>query len=315
LDERFDLGVLKERKRTDAVGISILVSAVIHILLVICMVRSYQPVRQAVEDVPIARYVELMRQNPDTFVEAPGPEVEKAPITAPLSNANRRASSPQPPTGNTPTPRPGEGGGLYVPPESSQQPRPRQPAAAAAVPPQPQSVFSQAESMDAKASGGLVYRPEPTAAMASAAIDWQSAIREVAKAQGGEGSGLDMGSLAAGEKGFWEQGPLSFETQWYDWGDYAQSMVSRIRVNWYANMPQLIRTGMKGVVTIRFTIRRDGRITDVTIINSSGVPPYDHAAKKAIELSSPLAALPADFPNSSERVTATFYYNTPVPGR
>jgi TonB family protein len=98
-----------------------------------------------------------------------------------------------------------------------------------------------------------------------------------------------------------------------DWGDYAQSMVSRIRVNWYNNMPQLIQTGLKGVVTIRFTIQRDGTITDVTMLSSSGVPPYDFAAKKAIELSSPLNPLPNDFPNRSERVTCMFFYNQEVP--
>jgi TonB family protein len=90
-------------------------------------------------------------------------------------------------------------------------------------------------------------------------------------------------------------------------------MVSRIRVNWYANMPQIIRTGLQGVVTIRFTIQRDGRITDVTILNSSTVPPYDFAARKAIELSSPLSPLPKDFPNPNERVTAMFYYNRDLP--
>ena len=75
--------------------------------------------------------------------------------------------------------------------------------------------------------------------------------------------GLDLGNTG-GEKGFAKDGPISFETQWFDWGEYAASMVSRIRVNWYNNMPQLIQTGLKGVVTIRFTIQRDGRITDET---------------------------------------------------
>lgn len=92
-------------------------------------------------------------------------------------------------------------------------------------------------------------------------------------------------------------------------------MVSKIRVNWYNNMPQLIQTGLKGVVTIRFIIHRDGEITDVTIINSSGIPPYDFAAKKAIELSSPLNPLPKDFPNPTERVTAMFFYNQEPPTR
>ena len=70
--------------------------------------------------------------------------------------------------------------------------------------------------------------------------------------------------------------------------------------------------GVKGVVTIRFTIHRDGRVSDVTILKSSGAPPYDLAAKKAIELSSPLRALPQDFPKPTERVTCMFYYNMDI---
>ena len=80
-------------------------------------------------------------------------------------------------------------------------------------------------------------------------------------------------------------------------------------------MPQLLQTGLKGVVTIRFTIQRDGRLTDLTILNTSGIPPYDFAARKAIELSSPLNPLPKDFPNATERVTCMFFYNQEPPAR
>jgi len=154
------------------------------------------------------------------------------------------------------------------------------------------------------------------ASAAKGQIDWHNAIREVGKiASIGTGQqSLDLGN-AGGEKGFAESGPLSFETQWYDWGEYAESMVSRIRVNWYNNMPQLLQTGLKGVVTIRFTIQRDGRLTDITTLSSSTVPPYDFAARKAIELSSPLNPLPKDFPNATERVTCMFFYNQEPPTR
>jgi len=164
------------------------------------------------------------------------------------------------------------------------------------------------------AMSDLVYHPPSQ--KASAAVDWRSAIKEVGKVAslGGSQQNLDLGNQG-GEKGFAENGPLSFETQWYDWGAYAQSMVSRIRVNWYANMPDLIRAGMKGVVTIRFTIQRSGAITDIQILNGSGIPPYDFAAKKAIELSSPLNPLPGDFPKNTERVTCMFYYNLEPPSR
>ena len=166
------------------------------------------------------------------------------------------------------------------------------------------------------AANGGTFQYRPSQASASSGINWSNAIREVGKiASIGTGQhGVDL-SGQGGEKGFAESGPLSFESQWYDWGDYAQSMVSRIRVNWYNNMPQLIQTGLKGVVTIRFTIQRNGQITDITMLSSSGAPPYDFAAKKAIELSSPLNPLPADFPNPSERVTCMFFYNQEVPTR
>jgi len=128
------------------------------------------------------------------------------------------------------------------------------------------------------------------------------------------GDGQNVG-VSGGERGFADAGPISFESQWFEWGDYADSMVRKIRVNWYDNMPPLIRMGVKGIVTIRFTILRGGRIAEITILESSGVPPFDFAAKKAIELSSPLAPLPKNFPNPQERVTAQFYYNMTPPTR
>jgi len=264
----------------------------------------------------MTRYVELIKQNRPEHVEAPGKPVDKAPLSAPFSDANRRAATPEP-NGPEPTASPGDGVGRYqrlpkpgmrgpevanLPQtEEQQQPTPDQIAMPQAAAPPPVD------------SDRFAYR-EPVVNRAAASVNWNTAIKEVGKiASLGGGDGIDLDQMQqGGEKGYAEAGPLSFETRWYDWGEYAQSMVSRIRVNWYANMPQIIRTGMQGVATIRFTINRDGRISDITILNSSGVPPYDFAARKAIELSSPLNPLPKDFPNPSERVTAMFYYNKKI---
>jgi protein TonB len=319
LQERIDLVVVaEERRKAGGLSVSVVVSVVLHAALLIWFIRSYTAVPPAPQDVPIARYIQLMKRNPQEFVEAPGPAIDRAPSpNAALSDKNRRASMPEP-TGDQPTRRPGDGGGLYTPPSAPPGRRGPQQQAVAPSPgaPQQQQPSAAATSGDprpAPSDSSLVYR-EPTQASAAGMGDWRNAIREAGRAasQGGGGDGIDLARIG-GEKGFAEQGPLSFETQWYDWGDYAQSMVSKIRVNWYANMPQIIRTGMKGVVTIRFTIHRDGRISDITTLDSSGVPPYDQAARKAIELSSPLKPLPADFPNPTERVTCMFYYNMDVP--
>ena len=314
MHEPIDLVVTEERHRAGGISLAVVVSFVLHASLIAWFILNYQPVRQTAPAGPMLRYVELMKQNPSQFTEAPGRKVDEAPLNAPLSNANRKAATPEP-TGERPTLRPSHREGMYqpTPNPAPRGPRATEPAEQMTAQPQPPATNASQAQVE---SDRLVYREPSKVSAAAATIDWNSAIREVGKiASLGGGDGINLGDLDAGEKGTAEQGPLSFETRWYDWGDYAQSMVSRIRVNWYANMPQIIRTGLQGVVTIRFTIHRDGRITDVTILNSSTVPPYDFAARKAIELSSPLNPLPKDFPNPNERVTAMFYYNRDVPDR
>jgi TonB family protein len=315
-EETIDLLAEVSEPRSGGVSIAVVVSFILHAALFAYFIATYHPLLKDAPAPPIAHYVELIRQNKDKdFVEAPGPKIKNAPRPdAAYSNANRHASTPHP-TGEQPTPRPGDGSRLYTPPKSAsaqqQETTPTQEAANAA--PQPQQQAST--SATAQAPSTLAYR-QPAQANA-AAVNWRNAIKEVGKVAslGGGQQGIDINGAAGGEKGFAQDGPLSFESQWYDWGDYAEGMVSRIRVNWYSNMPHLIQTGLKGVVTIRFTIHRDGHITDVTILQSSGVPPYDFAAKKGIELSSPLNPLPKDFPNDTERVTAMFYYNQELPKR
>jgi TonB family protein len=316
LEDRIDLVAIEAEQPRPGVGLAIAVSLIVHSLLIIYVVRNYRPITSlSPASTPIVRYVELMRQAPKNFVEAPGGKTQNAPLNAPYSDANRKASMPNP-TGTNPTTRPGEVGPLYVPPTQARgdgrQPQQAQPAIDQPAQQPGQQVAPQTTPTT---RSGLTYR-KSTAQATTSGVDWRNAIKDVGKvASLGGQQGVDLSGAGGGEKGFAESGPLSFETQWYDWGPYAASMVSRIRVNWYANMPPLIRTGMKGVVTIRFTIHRDGSITDVTILNGSTIPPYDFAAKHAIELSSPLNPLPKDFPNDTEHVTCMFFYNEEPPAR
>jgi TonB family protein len=326
LEERIEL-ITEQKSQGPGVTIAIVASVVLHVLLVLYVVHNYHPITNADKSAPIARYVELIRSAPQRdFTEAPGPRVDKAPLTAPWSDANRKASTPHP-TGTTPTTRPGDGSSVYVPPATSgksrgersgdaqqqQQPQQQQQAQSSAAPSADAQTAATAPtqpSTDQKP--GFIYHPAQT--LPGGAVDWNNAIKKVASLGGGGGGDEpNIRNMQGGEKGYAENGPISFESQWYDWGEYAASMVARIRVNWEHQMPELLRTGLKGTVTIRFTIHRDGHITDVTILSTSTIPPYDFAAKKAIELSSPLNPLPQDFPQDTERVTAGFYYNMEVP--
>jgi len=102
---------------------------------------------------------------------------------------------------------------------------------------------------------------------------------------------------------------LSFDTQWYDWGPYAAAMLRKIRANW--RIPEIARLGVEGVVKIRFFIERDGTVTSLRIVDESGKPPMDFAARDAIAVSSAFRPLPADLTGvEREGVTITFYYNT-----
>ena len=110
------------------------------------------------------------------------------------------------------------------------------------------------------------------------------------------------------EGGHVDTGGLSFDTQWYDWGPYAKAMLAKIRRHW--RIPEIAMLGVSGVVKIRFFIQRDGTVTGIRIMDESGKPPMDFAARDAIGDSSPFEPLPIDpGPDGQEGVTITFFYN------
>jgi TonB family protein len=105
-----------------------------------------------------------------------------------------------------------------------------------------------------------------------------------------------------------DTGGLSFDTQWYDWGPYAKAMLAKIRRHW--RIPEIAMLGVQGVVKIRFFIERDGTVTGLQIVDESGKPPMDFAARDAIAHSSPFEPLPLDLTGvEREGVTITFFYN------
>ena len=107
-------------------------------------------------------------------------------------------------------------------------------------------------------------------------------------------------------------GTLSFDTKGFEWGDYARQLYLIIKKNWYDRIPIAAYYGQKGKVFIRFVIEKDGSITDLAVIWSSEISPFDRAAENAIRASNPLPPLPANFPKEREGVTFGFFYNLPI---
>jgi len=79
-------------------------------------------------------------------------------------------------------------------------------------------------------------------------------------------------------------------------------MAERIRSAWNINQ------GAVGHVFIKFTIQRDGTLTNVTVDQSSGNPLLDNAAQRAVLMTRKLNPLPDAFTNPTLGVRLDFNY-------
>lgn len=83
--------------------------------------------------------------------------------------------------------------------------------------------------------------------------------------------------------------------------DYLVTMVRRIKENWN------YRQGIAATTVMRFTILRNGRITDIGVEQSAGYV-LDLAAQRALQMLRQLPPLPAAYPNSTLTVYLKFDY-------
>jgi protein TonB len=84
--------------------------------------------------------------------------------------------------------------------------------------------------------------------------------------------------------------------------EYLSIMIARIRSAW--NQDQ----GARGTSLIRFTIKRDGSITDASIFKPSGTVTLDTAALRAVLATRTLPPLPDAFPNPTLTMRLSFEY-------
>jgi len=84
--------------------------------------------------------------------------------------------------------------------------------------------------------------------------------------------------------------------------EYLVTMVTRIKSNWSQ------RQNITGLVIIKFTIRRDGTLDDISLEQSSNFPIADLNAQRAVVLTKQLPPLPDAFPNPTLTVHLNFEY-------
>ncbi len=298
-----------------AILLSLLVHAVLIILFLLDQGRQ-RAVALRAEQVEIARRkAELANQVPVRFfTEAPGPARRDARRNAPLSDKNRRASGGDRNRPRAETPFIARQNGMEgLEPGARSKPSPRSSASAAApAPPAPPAAKGETAPSPAPSAtqNGLVQpRPTPGTEHGEPGANGrpQNINDAIRNATGGVG-GLGGAPKANEGGGFVDYGPISFDTQWYDWGDYAEEMLRKIKIHWYEHIPKLAELGPDGKLSIRFYIRADGTVEGETVTKTSDIPPYDHAAFLGISDSSPFRPLPKELNESREGVTITFLY-------
>ena len=95
-----------------------------------------------------------------------------------------------------------------------------------------------------------------------------------------------------------------------DFRPYLLRMLSTVRRNWFAVIPESARLGMnRGAVAIQLRIVTNGTIAKLVIASSSGSSALDRAAVAGISASNPLPPLPDEFRGENISLQFVFRYN------
>ena len=202
-------------------------------------------------------------------------------------------------------------------PKPAPQPPAQQAAqqAPAPAPPAPPPAQQPAPQQSAQLEG-----PKPPATknspfkIASPGSSVSQAIQSVANghAAGIEyGSSGDYGSTLHPKTDRHEGMEILSDTLGVDFGPYMKRLHYTVQNHWDPLIPEsaLPPVMKKGVVVIEFSIGRDGKVSGMKLISSSGDVALDRAAWGAITDAIPLPRLPAQFAGEYLELRARFYYN------
>jgi protein TonB len=105
-----------------------------------------------------------------------------------------------------------------------------------------------------------------------------------------------------------DSGPdIQFDSKGVDFGAWLRKFRAQVYRNWLIPEAAMV---LHGHVSIEMTIARNGTISGIRIVQSSGISAFDTAAFNSLKLSNPTAMLPPAYPlDTISPFTVTFYYN------
>jgi TonB family protein len=103
-----------------------------------------------------------------------------------------------------------------------------------------------------------------------------------------------------------ENGDIDFDSKGVDFGPWLRRFVAQVKGNWYVPQAAMF---LKGRVVIQFYISRNGNISEIKVLQSSSIEPFNLAALNALKLSNPTIKLPPEYPDDRMLMTVSFHYN------
>lgn len=131
-------------------------------------------------------------------------------------------------------------------------------------------------------------------------------VGDVGMGVGGLGEGLNL-PPSPGKSGSTLE--LLSDPRGVDFRPYLVTVLSAVRRNWFAVIPESVRYGRRGKVIIQFAISRDGKVPKLVIASPSGADALDRAAVAGISASNPFPPLPSEFRGEQVRLQFVFLYN------
>lgn len=232
----------------------------------------------------------------DRRAETRRPQLDKKTLEELRSEGNQMAPGPRTPQAQPVPPQQAMQQGQQASPQPAQQQAPRPQSAqnsqqATTAPPQPHE-----NPFKAFSSAG--------AAIAQAARNAQPRL-----SGGGGGAGYGQGSMNRGQ----HHGAMEIlnDTEGVDFGPYMSRIHPIVEWNMYRTAPESAMPPLSkhGEVILEFLIMRDGKITGIRIVASSGDRALDRAAFATLTSSSPLPPLPHEFHGPYLQVRGRFIYN------
>ena len=102
---------------------------------------------------------------------------------------------------------------------------------------------------------------------------------------------------------------LLSDPQGVDFKPYIIQVLTLVRRNWMAIIPESVHYGRRGVVTLQFIVDRDGLVPKLVIASSSGADALDRAAVAGVSASQRFPPFPPGFQGKEVRLQFSFKYN------